>query len=347
MLKTAMKLVERKIIKTVSARRRVRVQLDITNACNLACSHCYHSNHSDAGSISIEEWYSILTQVKNFTSAYMLEPEFVICGGEPMASKKLLPVIDRIFADWPNTSTMLLTNGTITPQKVLDNLRTRNVSVQVSLDGPDSTRHNEVRGKGSFERTVAGIERFKSAGISVQILTILSQKTMPWIEEFFANAKALDVACQNFTRLISVGQGAKLSEEGIDRPLLPSELRKTYIDILLKSAIYGVPTNTYQPLYALINQEFGSKGLFGLGDIVIDYKGQLKISSRTNHVVGSLLSEDLENLYLNDPILIALQNGQVSGCKDCKLFTTCGGDRNASYATYGSFLEKDPGCWIN
>jgi AdoMet-dependent heme synthase len=347
MLKNAIKIIESKIIKSYSVRRRVRVQLDITNACNLACSHCYHSDHSDVGSITIDQWYSILDQVKAFTSSFMLDPEFVICGGEPMASRKLLPILDRIFGEWPQSSTMLLTNGTITPQKVLDGLRSRSISVQVSLDGPDSDRHDEVRGKGSFDKTVAGIERFKSVGIAVQILSILSQRTVPWIGDFFANAKELSVDCQNFTRLISVGQGAKLTEHGIDRPLFPSELRKAYIHILQQSVVYGVPTNTYQPLYALIDREFGSKGLFGLGDIVIDYKGQLKISSRTNHVVGSLLSNDLETLYLNDPILNALQNGQVNGCKDCKLFTSCGGDRNASYATFGSFLEKDPGCWIN
>lgn len=347
MLRSFIASLERRLLRKISGNRPIRVQLDITNACNLACSHCYHSNHSDAGSLSLDDWLKILDQVNLFAAKYSFDAEFVICGGEPLASKKLQPVLERIEELWPDAAITIPTNGTIVNQKILKILKGKNIFLQVSLDGPDAARHDSVRGAGSFERSMAGIKAFQGEGLPVQILSILSHRTRPWIDDFFMNAKQLQVTNQNFTRLVSAGAGANLVQSGTDRPLQPLELKEAYSKIILSSAAAGVGTNTFQPLYTLIDPAFGSKGRFAQGDIVIDYKGQLKVSSRVNFIVGSVLNEGLENLYINNPTMKALQAGEINGCRDCRFFGVCGGDRNASFGAYGSFFEKDPGCWLN
>jgi hypothetical protein len=43
----------------------------------------------------------------------------------------------------------------------------------------------------------------------------------------------------------------------------------------------------------------------------------------------------------------ALRHGDIEGCGECHYYGQCGGDRTAAFAATGSFLKKDPACWID
>ena len=64
------KVTETALIKAVSEPRLMTVQLDITNACNLTCAHCYHPHHSNKGSISLSNWEDIIEQVELFDGSF-------------------------------------------------------------------------------------------------------------------------------------------------------------------------------------------------------------------------------------------------------------------------------------
>ncbi|WP_245676863.1 radical SAM protein [Oligoflexus tunisiensis] len=321
------------------------VQLDITNACNLACTHCYHPHHSNKGFISIAQWSDILDQIEAFLRKYSFNPYFMICGGEPLISPILKPIIEKIKRIWPDSSILILSNGTIQKSEILDYLSGFNVEFQISLDGPDASRHDQVRGIGNFEKSCEGIRLFKSKGFRVSILSILSQRSFPWISDYFDLAKSLKVDSQNFTRLIAQGAGKNLVDSKGDSSLVPEDLKKAFESIIIHSYRSGVPTNTDQPLFALIDNAFGQSGLYGFDGLVIDYKGNLKATSRANIVLGSVLKDGLENLYINHDIFRKVRNKDIEVCGRCSLFNQCGGDRNAAYAEFGDFAARDPGCW--
>jgi len=79
---------------------------------------------------------------------------------------------------------------------------------------------------------------------------------------------------------------------------------------------------------------------------VIDYKGNLKISSRSDSVIGNVLADGLENLFFKNGVLRSLRQANIEKCGPCEHYRRCGGSRNASFAATGSFLKADPGCWI-
>ncbi|SME95233.1 radical SAM protein [Pseudobacteriovorax antillogorgiicola] len=336
--------IEYKALKAISLRRPMAIQLDITNACNLSCTHCYHPHHSNKGAIGIESWKGVLDEVERFLLKYSFDPEFIICGGEPLLSPLFKPIVTRIGEQFKGARIVVLTNGTIYRSSLLAFLYKYPISVQISLDGPNQETHDQVRGDGSFEKTVEGIRQFNDF-CDVSILSILSSRTRPWIKQFFENARSLNVHAQNFTRLIEQGSGKEMTSQNLDRVLSPLELKNAYKEIILQSFLTEVPTNTSQPLYALLDKSFGSSGLFGFDALIIDYRGQLKLTSRADFVLGNILEHDLETLYIDNLTLNRLRNGEVEVCGDCELFNLCGGDRNAAYAEYGSFLAKDPGCW--
>lgn len=336
-----------KVQSFLNSDKYLAIQIDITNACNLKCAHCYHPNHDNAGAIGKEEWLKIIDQYDELLKKLNKMPSIIICGGEPFFSPLLIPLIENFKERWNFPKITILTNGTLIRDEKLAQLEGCNVKFQVSLDGPDEQRHDEVRGKGSFNRTLKGIEKLRARGFEVQALAILSNKTSSWIPEFFRLAKQLDLSKMNFTRLIKQGEGIELVNSGKDCPLEPLELKSAMECILLESSKAGVKTNTNKPLFHLLDENLGRNGRAGFQGLVVDYKGNLKVTSRVNQVLGNVLERGLENLFLEHPLMKNLRDGNIQGCGGCKFYSRCGGDRNAAFAEHGSFLEQDPGCWIS
>ena len=334
------KYFSKKVVEMIGGQRVMTLQVDITNACNLSCAHCYHSNHSNKGAISLEEWFQIIEEYKSLIEKLYLEPKIVFCGGEPTISPFLVPILERLNSCWPNVRISILTNGTRLTNDLIDRLSAFNIEMQVSLDGPDASRHDQVRGKGSFLKAISGLQLASSKGIDVFILAILSKKTSLWIDDFFKMAKKLKIRQMNFTRFISQGAGFELESSGKDRSLRPLELKDAMEQILATSKRYRVRTNTNQSLYNLIDPKLGANEKYGFQGMIIDYKGNLKVSSRADYIVGNVLDEGLSNLFFNNPILKNLRKAKIETCGQCAHYRLCGGNRNASYVSTGSFFES-------
>ena len=319
---------------------RLSLQLDLTNSCNLKCSHCYHPHHSNKGAIGTSEWLEIIGQYSELLDLLNLRPKIILCGGEPLLSRNLRPVATQLFSIWPEVEVTVLTNGTVTPKRALEVFENRHVEFQVSLDAPDPDSHDLIRGKGNFQKSIEGIKTLKEEGFGVSILSVLSTGSAHRIKDFFLLAKHLGTS-QNFTRSIAHPH----STSG-HRPLLPLELKKAYFDIVKYSHVYNVRTNTNEALFRLIHKDLGAHGGMGFQGLTIDYKGNLKISSRVDLVVGNVLKESLQDLFLNNEIFNSLRSGNIEVCGECRYFSRCGGNRNAAYMQNGNILAHDPGCWL-
>lgn len=340
------KFVTGKMVALLGGQRVMALQIDITNACNLSCAHCYHSHHQNKGAIGFDDWCNVIAQYKVMIERLHLQPQIVICGGEPTISPLLFPILEKINEHWPNVLVSILTNGTRLTDALLEKLKVFNVELQISLDGPDAERHDEIRGAGNFAKTTAAVRRAKAQGFDVFLLAILSKKTSAWIGDFFAMARDLGVNQMNFTRFINQGAGSDLESSGKDRALQPIELKEALTRIWSTSREIRVRTNTDQALYNLIDPRLGASEKYGFQGLVIDYKGNLKVSSRADFIVGNVLAEGLENLFFNSAVLRNLRQAKIEKCGSCRHYRRCGGSRNASFAASGSFLKADPGCWI-
>lgn len=344
--KTFFGIIYDKFLSIIGGQQYLSIQLDITNACNLRCKHCYHPDHTNNELLKLSDWEKIIDQYEALCLKLHLKPFVAICGGEPTTSNLLLPIIKYLNSKWLDIEVAILTNGTLINDQLIKALSHYKVSFQVSLDGPNIDLHDMVRGKGSFISAIAGIKKLNDNGFTVDVQTVLSKRNKPFISKFFELAKELPIRSLNFTRLIIEGHSKQLVEKGEDSVLSPLSLKEAYTQIIDQSRSSGIKTNTNQPLYHLIDSHLGSNGKYGFQGLVVDYKGNLKISSRANYVIGSIIEKGLQGLFLDNPILKNLRNGKIAKCGQCKYYKKCGGDRNASYAATNSFLECDPGCWL-
>ncbi|MBI5300250.1 MAG: radical SAM protein, partial [Deltaproteobacteria bacterium] len=310
-----------------SQRQILGIQLDITNACNLACVHCYHPHHKNQGALTYEQWLQVLEQYKQLLKKLRMKPSITICGGEPLLCSFLIPLLENIRKYFPFCDLSIQTNGTVLTFDQVVSFKKLNVSIQISIDGPNSQSHDLIRGDGSFKKSLDGCHLLKTHSIPFWFLAILSEKTAPWIPDFFKLAITAGASAMNFTRLVIEGYAKQLFTLNVDRPLEGKHLKKALKDILEYSREYNVPTETRGALWHLIDREIGSPNNVGFAGLIISYKGEFKVTSRASMVLGNVLHEGIEKLFLFHPIMQRLRKGKIEGCGQCRFFDRCRGDR--------------------
>ncbi|MCX7922956.1 MAG: radical SAM protein [Clostridia bacterium] len=133
--------------------------LNLTHRCNLACDMCtqYGGDYKSNKSVELTA-----VQWENFIkSVAWIKPKFTLFGGEPL----LHPEIREIFkiVDKYKCPTTMVTNGSFL-EEYLDDIMKYNITVFISIDGPEET-HNRVRNsKDSFQRIVKALDKMKEAG---------------------------------------------------------------------------------------------------------------------------------------------------------------------------------------
>lgn len=341
------KILENKIMKWIGLERFLSIQIDITNFCNLACSHCYHPHHKNENAISLANWIDILDEYESILDRLNAKGHIIICGGEPLTSQYLKPILENLLIRKRVFHLSILTNGTLVRKIDLSLFKKfPHVDFQVSFDGPNENLHDSFRGKGNFKKALLGVQVLKENGFAVILQATLTKNNSYYIRDFFELAKKIEADKMSFTRLITVGNGLNLVNQNNDQSLKPLELKKSFEEIIFHSAKAMIKTDTDIPLMNLIHPSLGKKQRFHEG-IVIDYQGNLLVSSRSRSIIGSVLNRNLSNLFFNHEIRKKLKNNKIENCSSCPFFENCGGDRNVSFGEYGSFFRKDPGCWIN
>ena len=322
------------------------IQLDITNSCNLRCNHCYCPHHQNEGALSFEQWCLVLDQYETLLTKLHMKANIILCGGEPLLSPFLFKLLREIRNRFVVSEICILSNGTLLKPELVVQLKEFDVQLQISLDGPDAKRHDSIRGTGNFVKTMEGCALLKKKGVSFHHLAVLSEKTSVWIEDFFQLAKTTGAIEMNFVRLIVEGHAKQLFLSGEDRPLARLSLKQSYQRILQASRATGVSTSTHGALWHLIEDGLGTPNNIGICGMVVNYRGEVKASSRTSFVLGNVFTEGLEKLFLHHPVMKKLRQGRIDLCGECNHFQKCRGDRNTSFATYGHFFGPDLGCWV-
>lgn len=136
--------------------------------CNLACAYCLteSSPASDRRQLDAAHIVALAQQ-----AAELGFTELGVTGGEPF----LLPAMPDILATMGGIlPTIALSNGTLfTDHRLrrLAPLAQLPVAIQISLDAPDPTLNDELRGPENFAKVLDAVPRLIDAGIEVRIAT--------------------------------------------------------------------------------------------------------------------------------------------------------------------------------
>ncbi|MDH4100847.1 MAG: radical SAM protein [Nitrospirota bacterium] len=184
------------------------LELQISNRCNLFCTHCYLG---DPGVMDMppDDVFSTVGQFEEMQGLRLL-----LSGGEPMMHRNFWAINERL-PDYSFRS-ILLTNGTLITHETARRLKVH--EVQVSLDGMEDA-HDSIRGEGTFGKIINGIRELQEVGIAVSVATMITtanRHDLPAMQEFLA---ALDIREWN----VDVPCPAGRLDENKDLLLSPKE----------------------------------------------------------------------------------------------------------------------------
>ena len=130
------------------------IHIEIANACNERCVHCYIPNEYKNDVINSDLFYRIIEEGRRMNIIHV-----TLSGGEPLLHKDILGFLKKCRE--LELSVNVLSNLTLLTDDIVSEMKKNSLlSVQVSLYSMDATVHDAItKLKGTFEKTKAGCFR--------------------------------------------------------------------------------------------------------------------------------------------------------------------------------------------
>lgn len=175
-------------------------------ACPLSCDYCYQNPMRDAGNIKTQyEIYQLLEKIKG------AKERFSLFGGEPLLMPKqdLEILFDYGFETYKENA--LQTNGMLIDDEHIAMFKKYNVSVGVSIDGPDELNDlrfykNKAETRKATATTISNIEKMANEGINLSVIFTLhrlngTKERLPRLIEFMEYLSDIGVSNGNIHML--------------------------------------------------------------------------------------------------------------------------------------------------
>lgn len=193
------------------------VVLQPTAFCNINCTYCYLPDRSNKHVMAQSTVTRLFSEV--FASGWT-QPEIIVLwhAGEPMAApisfyREAFATIERLRPSSVSVKHSFQTNGTLVNDEWCRLFLEWNVGIGVSIDGPREIhdRNRKSRsGKGTFDRTLAGVRCLQANGVPFHALSVLSADGMADPDGMLAfyEGAGIDKVCFN----VEESEGSYVSE---------------------------------------------------------------------------------------------------------------------------------------
>lgn len=322
-------------------------EIRLTRACNLSCRHCSVAAGKKAeNELTTGEVKSIIDELSDMGALYV-----VFTGGEPLAHPNILNLVD--YAASKGLRVSIDTNGALLSKEKAKALKKAGVStIQVSIDGTKQT-HDSIRGGGSFEGAVSGIENSLKEEIYTTINFTVSRLNQNDLGKVIELAKNLGVSALTMERFAPAGRGAGLK----DMLQSPEEFRQS-LEVLFSAD--GIRVNSTDPLAVFVKngalKRYSNKELehricggcsAGIAALTISYDGEVYPCPKLEVSCGNVRQSALLDMWLKSKVIEEIRFRRLNGrCGSCAWKNLCGGCRAVAYAQSGDYLAEDPTCFI-
>lgn len=151
------------------------VDFAIDFACNLHCEHCFAESLKQPGArrMTLDDYARVAKECMQLGTL-----NFSFQGGEPLLFKDLGAIISACRPERNVIS--VTTNGTLLNKDRIVALKRQGVDIlTVSLDSAIAEEHDRFRGaRGTFKKTMAGIELARRQGLQVTLGTVVTHQTL-------------------------------------------------------------------------------------------------------------------------------------------------------------------------
>lgn len=168
------------------------VQLQLTNACNLACSYCCtNSGAPRKAELGRERWLSLVAEVRE---AMGTATRVSLLGGEPFLQPFAIDLAERIQEVGLQLglfSNGLLFHGDPALAERVARLVSRGAELRVSLAGPSRESCDSLSGAARFDLALAGLRQLERFGARAKVDLMLTPQQAETIAEELPRLRAL------------------------------------------------------------------------------------------------------------------------------------------------------------
>lgn len=335
------------------------IQWHITEKCNLRCKHCYQEGEKKSEDLSLNELFQIFDNCLSLNLPYEEGVSFHISGGEPMIRNDFFKFIEKIGENSKiyGYKWRMLSNGLLLTDEKAKRLKELGIAgFQVSIEGLEKN-NDDIRGKGSFKKTIEGIRILIENRINVSVSLTLTRKNINEVISLAEILNDLGVRTLGPRRLVPTGDGLLIKNTMIDDP---EELKNFYLEMMetnkkftkqgKKIKIFlGCETAIFNSI-SLSDDEFGKFALCGVTTgrgINIMSNGDFVPCRRMPIVVGNALKDNAYDVYYSEKMKSFRDTNNLhSSCKSCANLSIClGGAKCITYACNKKWELPDPQCW--
>ena len=319
----------------------VNITWEITHRCNLNCIHCLSGSSAESpGELNLTECKNIVDQL-----AALGVFEINFGGGEPLLQGYFLPLLRYIHEK--GIVTCISTNGTVLTDEAIacftDNPL---VNVQVSLDGSTSEVNDSIRGSGTFDCIIRGIERLAGKAIPLSINTVVTSMNFHQLTELKEMASSYGARLR-----VSRFRPSGRARESWDMLRLNSaQLRE------LSDWLGADPT-------ILTGDSFFSISQDGRRQLGLDMCGACKLTccidpcgfvypcafmQEMEFCGGNLREVLFEDIWNESTSFLYFRQLEPESCRECPRFSKCrGGCPAVAYFVSRDLKSADPECLVN
>lgn len=320
----------------------VNVTWEVTRACNLECRHCLSAALPQGEEeLDFEECCALIDEL-----ACLRVFQVNFGGGEPFLRKDFLEILRYTCAQ--GLTACVSTNGTVLSEdlvrELMDLQAVGPVYLQVSLDGATAETNDAIRGPGTYDRIMAGVEMLASyhyPGLSLNL--VVTRLNFAEVGEFDRLARSFG-AKTRLSRFRPSGRGAEVWEEF---RLRPEQLRE------LSSFLGKHPE-------ILTGDSFFALTPAGRRNLGLDMCGAGKMTCAITPAgdvypcaflcapgfwAGSVRTQSFAEIFHTSAVLERFRQLEVQSCRSCGRFSVChGGCPAVAYFLTDSLDFPDPEC---
>lgn len=306
-----------------------QVKIELNHSCNLKCIHCY-IDQSNRARLSLNRLRGLFDELLELNGLLI-----ALTGGEPL----LHPEFKNIVREAGDRGFILevLTNGILVDAALAKLLRQSRVNqVQISLYGHRPEVHEAItRSKGSFRKTLMGINLLRDAGVKVTLACSLTKQNFRhWraIRDFAENQLGQNIDISYWITENDANAGH------IDQVRMSVDEVEQYLSGLYQAIDFRLPTKaTAEDLDERIC-------LAGINNCRILPNGDVIPCSRITRVMGNIYESDFRTIWEEAPFmhkLRRLRRHDLKQCTDCDYFSICLICPGFSYENTKNFTSAD------
>ena len=329
-------------------------ELHFTHNCNLRCKHCFQGsspNSSRYKELGVSDWIGIFEQFEDCRMHNV-----TLTGGEIMFYPHFSEVFNNIVDKRINYR--VLTNGTLINSSNVEALSRKNVSLTISLDGHSDKQHDQLRGKGVFNKVVKNIELLVAHGAKVSLTYTINSNNYLYLQEavklaislgvkgiFFGFTDRIGRANENLTLILSRSQREIVKHNF-------AQLEEEYGHLLSLSLVEVATLERYHEF--VNNKVYCSAGTTHIG---VSSDGKLYpciyAFGHEELLIGDLMKENLKELWENRDKWRMFRGGfsleNIDTCSTCTLNKKCSlmACRLRNYDQGNSFYNKPIECAVD